>query len=155
MTNYSTQLTPLAQKRFKFQIKDDLFEQYFMQIQKKKDKSIFINKNSKSIYFTITATVRFENHNSPEIVVYPFFMKYKSITTNSNKSPYAKLLINILNCLSLWLSLSIFSIYFYISKTFIIFKKIYLLLLKLKNTFEFILIDRITSNRQAASILKA
>ena len=69
--------------------------------------------------------------NEPELVILSSSYKYKLTITND--SNYAKLLINILNALSLWLSLTVMDLHVYVFKLLSFVKKFHCLLLKLEN----------------------
>ena len=69
--------------------------------------------------------------NEPEIVILSRSFKY--ILTITNDSNYAKLLINILNALSLWLSLTVMDLHVCVFKLLSFIKKFRFLLLKLEN----------------------
>lgn len=129
LTKHSTQLLSLTIDNFDLEIDDDLFIQYFDQIQKKKDNSS-TSKNYETIYFNISPMSTLEQSSSPELVIVPFFVK--SILILTSRYNFVQLLINIMNSLSLWLSLDVMSLHSYIFIIFLLFKKMYLLLLKFR-----------------------
>ena len=69
--------------------------------------------------------------NEPEITILSSTYKYKLTITNDSNS--AKLLINILNALSLWLNLTVMDLHLYVVKFLSFVKKFYCLLLNLEN----------------------
>ena len=69
--------------------------------------------------------------DEPEITILSNSYKYKLTITNDNS--YAKFLINILNSLSLWLSLTVMDLHVYVFKLLSFVKKFHCLLLKLEN----------------------
>ena len=131
ITNCSTVRRPLGTKRFEYEINEELLEQYHLQIQSEIDKSPFIDPNYFVEVYYLDTTSTYQNASEPEIIIIPTLIKFKEIVTND--SNFAKLLINILNALSLWLSLSVLDLHIYLLKLFSAIKKFYFLLLKLKN----------------------
>ena len=127
----------LEEKNFAFEINDELLKQYFLQIQSEIDNSPYTNPNYNIAVYSSNIKTKYQKMNEPEINILSSSYKYKLTITND--SNYAKLLINILNALSLWLSLSVMDLHVYIFKLLSFVKKFYCLLLKLEN--------RLKSNR--------
>ena len=124
-------MRPLAKELFEFEIDDLLLEQYYLQIQKFVDSSPYTNPNYKIQIYYLDVTTDYKKLNESELTIVPNFLKYREIITNDSNA--AKLIINILNSLSLWLSLSITDLHVYIFKLFSFVKNFHFLLLKLES----------------------
>ena len=131
ITNCTTQIRPLEEKNFEFEINDKLLEQYFLQIQSEIDNSPYTNPNYNVATYSSIIKTTYQKMDEPEITILSNSYKYKLTITNDNN--YAKLLINILNALSLWLSLTVMDLHVYVFKLLGFVKKFHFLLLKLEN----------------------
>lgn len=131
ITNCSTQLRPLkGTTAYELEINDHLLEQYYIQIQSKIDKSPFINPEYRIEVFNLNTLTTYESADQPEITIVPSIFKYKLIITN--QSNYAKLLINVLNALCLWLSTSCYDLEIYLLKLLTLVRRFSDLLLRLE-----------------------
>ena len=112
---------------------DDLFDQYFDQVQKHIDQSFFINPNFVSIFYNINPIATFEPADWPELVFIPLFIRIKQIIVS--KVNVAEAIINILNALSFCLGKSILDVRINLHKLSFLFIRTHSLLLKLKIVF--------------------
>lgn len=111
---------------------DDLLEQYFEQVQKHIDRSLYINPNFVSVIYNINPIATFEPNAWPELVFVPPQIRIRQIITS--KVNVAELIINILNGLSFCLGKSILDIHIDIHKPLLVLTRTMCsLLLKLKN----------------------
>ena len=107
-------------------------KQYFLQIQSEIDNSLYTNPNyNVAVYSSRKTKTTYQKMNEPELVILSSLYKYKLTITNDSNS--AKLLINIFNALSLWLSLTVMDLHVYVFKLLSFVKKFYCLILKLEN----------------------
>lgn len=115
---------------FDLNIENELFEQYCRQVQEPLDdrspknanfrRSFFINHFHSDNDSSVAADFRFE---------LLFFKKYMIITNGDN---WPKLVISLLNVLSIWLNLSIFELHEYFRKLIAPLNHLYRLLIKLR-----------------------
>ena len=100
---------------FKLEIRDELFEQFYLQKQYKIEKehySMDANVKIYNIYSQFDSTI----HNNSEFRFSISLMKRKVIISNDDN--YTKLIQSILNSLSLWFSLSMHDLIIYINMLF-------------------------------------
>lgn len=131
ITNCSTQLRPLkGTTAYELEINDALLEQYYLQIQSEIDGSPFINPDHQVVLFNLNTLSAYEHIEQPEITIVPSAFKYK--LTITNQSSYAKLLINLLNGLSLWFSASCYDLGVYLVKLLAFIQRFNSLLFRLE-----------------------
>ena len=130
ITNRSSIIRSLKKEKdeFSWEIDDQLLEQYYLQIQMNVDNSPYINPDYNVEVYDLNTLTFYSTVDQPEIIIKPTIFKCKIITTND--SNYIKLLINILNSLSFWLSISVMDLHIYIAKGYRSLKRIYFLLCK-------------------------
>ena len=139
ITNCSTQLKSLRKSDrylFELEINDDLLAQYHFQVQRELDESDFTNPNyNVNVLNLIMLTSRQKvGANVSDITIGPTAFKQKiSITNESN---WARLLINILNALNTWTSMSCFDLDVYLLKFLGIFGTFFQFLLRLEKRFQ-------------------
>lgn len=120
-TNFKTKFNrhtlqlPLLRDDFDSQLDDDLFEQYYLQVQNVTDHCKPINLNYRRAY-VINHISGFDfhtrtGHRFAEFNFIPIFFKICLEVLNPNKNNYSTLCINLLNSFSLFLNLSIFDLY--------------------------------------------
>ena len=139
ITNCSTQLKSLAKsdsQLFSLEINDDLLAQYFFQRQRQLDSSDFTNPdyNVNVLNLIVQTSHQKAQSNISDITIMPTSFKQK--VTITNESNFAKLIINVLNALSLWFSKSVFDLDIYLLKLLTLFKRLDGLLAKLEKRFQ-------------------
>ena len=131
ITNCSTQLRPLkGTTAYELEINDRLLEQYYLQIQSEIDNSPFISSDYRIEMFNLNTLSTYQTIDQPEITIVPSAFKYK--LTITNQSNFAKLLINLLNGLSLWFSASCYDLDAYLLKLLALVQRFSDLLLRLE-----------------------
>lgn len=135
---------PLKERKelFDLTIENELFEQYCRQVQEKLDERSPKNSNFRRTFFIN----HFNNRNDPSAKAdfrfeLLFFKKYLIITNGDN---WPKLVISLLNVLSIWLNLSIFELHEYFRRLTIPLNHLYHLLIWLR---EFLLSHLNSINR--------
>lgn len=150
----TTNEIPLEQTNFDKEIDNQLFKQFFLQVTNLTDHQYPTSLNSKRIFYNF-----YSKRVDADSAFYPFFQfsilpisKRVHILNNEN---YATLILNILNCLSLWLNISITDLAVYIGRVFDLFLKLYYLLVsakeKLRSLDCFNSIQPATAERASAS----
>ena len=143
LTNFkrglSTLNLPLEEEAFNDEIDDDLFEQYYLQVQNITDYQTPTNSNYKRIF----ATNYFDDYDldiyKPDISLNLIGFKKKLTITNSDN--FTKLILNLLNAFSIWFSLGVLDLHVYVHLLFHKIRSILIFLYRLILDFErFILI---------------
>ena len=135
----STLNLPLEKDAFNNEIDDDLFEQYYLQVQNITDYQTPTNSNYKRIF----ATNYFESYefdtSGPDLTVYLIQFTKKLTMTNSDN--FTKLILNLLNASSVWFGLGVLNLHVYVHLLFHKIRCILIFLYRLILDFErFILI---------------
>lgn len=102
----------IKKNNFNVEVNDEIFEQFFVQIQNLTDMQSIKNLNFERLFIETNYEIRMQHQLSFEFSLV-FFKKRLDITNEDN---FAKLILKILNVLSLWLDLGILDIYVYIYK---------------------------------------
>ena len=126
---------PVEQDFFDDEINDDLFEQYYLQESTPMDSNKFFyrEKYQKSLAFNYKKEEKF-SESSPDLNYIAMALKRKATFTNEDN--FAKLILNLLNALSLWFDLGVLDCHVYIVHIFklkYIFLFLFTLLTKLEN----------------------
>ena len=108
----STLNLPLEKEAFNNEIDDDLFEQYYLQVQNITDNQTPTNSNYKRIFATNYFKPYFFNPSEPDLVLYLIQFKKKITITNSDN--FTKLILNLLNAFSIWFGLGILDLHVYV-----------------------------------------
>ena len=120
---------PLKVNHFKFEVDDDLFEQYYLQVQNVTDNYQTTDSN----YQRLLATNFYSEENlviqNPGFIFNLNFYKKKIEISNDDSS--TKLVLNLLNILSFWFDLGILDMHIYFSKI----RKIFVFIFTLKYQF--------------------
>ena len=117
------------------EIDDEIFDQYYYQFKNISDNNKRIKPNFQRLYqANIYEEVTAYEYTPDFILTISFFKKVVVITNEDN---YAKLILNLLNVLSLWFNLSILDLYVYVIKIKFIFIKIHKLLIKTSDLLSF------------------
>ena len=146
--NLRTLKFPLKENHFKFEVDDDLFEQYYLQVQNVTDNYLSTDSN----YQISLATNYYHEYVDRKSYDFNFnliFYKKKVVISNDDSS--TKLVLNLLNILSFWFDLGILDIHIYFSKVKHIFVFIftwkYQILLKGKKSIYWILNPQLIQKR--------
>ena len=141
---------PLKKNHFKFEVDDDLFEQYYLQVQNVTDKYLSTGSN-----YTRSLTTNYYSNEAnfyrqkPDFVFNLIFFKKNIVISNDDSS--TKLVLNLLNILSFWFDLGLLDIHIYFLKIkkilVFIFTWNYQILLKAKKSIYFKLNPQRTQNR--------
>ena len=119
---------------FELEVDDELFRQYYSQVQNVSDHKYPACTDSKKAFYSIYTQYNVNRFNRTG---FSFSISIVSRETNiSNEDNYTKLVQNFINSLALWLNISILECYLYVGKLFIVFDLLYKGLLKLKNRLE-------------------
>lgn len=100
-------------EKLNLEINDEIFDQYFSQIQNVSDHRASVNSNYQRLF------IKNGNQISPKTVDFKFelnFIKKIVLITNDN---FVKLILSLLNCLSFWFDLNIFHFDFYLYELFL------------------------------------
>lgn len=136
MTNYKTKLNmitlnlPVEKEAFSDKIDDDLFEQYYLQVQNITDHQTSINSNYKRIFTTNDLNTVQIASSDPDLSFHLILFKKKLMITNLDN--FTKLILNLLNALSIWFGLGVLDLHVYVYKIKYIFLLFYRLLLKIE-----------------------
>ena len=118
--NLTTLKIPLEEKEFEIELNEQLFYQYYLQIQKPIDEKHPSNKNSKRILYNLyeqrftdqrnlSDKKNYRIDNEPDISFgINFSIRIVKVTNDSN---FTKVIQNVLNVLSLWLDVCILDFY--------------------------------------------
>ena len=120
LTNFkrglSTLNLPLEEEAFNDEIDDDLFEQYYLQVQNITDQQTPTNSNYKRIF----ATNYFERLHfvtfKPDISLHLIPIKKRVTITNSDN--FTKLTLSLLNAFSIWFGLGVLDLHVYFHSLF-------------------------------------
>ena len=123
---------PVEENAFNDEINDDLFEQYYLQesTPMDSDKIYYLEKYQKLFAFNYQKEEKF-SESSPDLNYVAISLKRKATFTNEDN--FAKLILNLLNALSLWFDLGVLDCHVYIFKLRYIFLFLFTLLTKLEN----------------------
>ena len=128
--NLSTRSVPFYMDDFDLEIDDELFEQYYLQIQNVSD--AYLPKNLDNEFRTYNTYINpiDANLDAATFEFCPSFFIQRTIITNDDN--YAKLIQNFLNTLSLWLNITLLDFDSYIIRSFTIFTFTHQILVSLK-----------------------
>ena len=132
-TKYNLRTTnlPIEKNDFNDEINDDLFEQYYLQVQNITDNQIPANSNYQRKFFRHTFA-KINMFNRPDVPDSKFCLNFfKQIVQITNDDNYAKLILNLLNVLSLWFDLGVFDLNVYFSYFILLVGHAFKLLCKL------------------------
>lgn len=110
--NFNTLSLPLQSSNFNEIIDDQLFDQFYYQIQNVSDYSSTPDLNYKRSFFINHEKMRYEGFERPCFELNLSFLKRTLYLTNSDN--YAKIVLNLLAILSLWLDHSLLDLYPYV-----------------------------------------
>ena len=110
--NLRTMNLPLEAEHFNYEINNEIFEQFCNQAQSKEDERTIENRNFKR-RLTVNHLNEEDAKKAFNFRFYIFFFEKKLFITNADN--WAKLILNLLNLLSLWLNLNILQILNYFS----------------------------------------
>lgn len=96
-------------------IDDNLFEQYYLQVQNITDYANQTSSNYRQNVYNLYTQPLYRNNYSFEDFLFSHSLTSRYIKI-SNKENYTKLIISILNTLSLWLNISILELHVYMNK---------------------------------------
>lgn len=141
ITNKTTDSVTLDKDFFFLEIDQQLFQQYYLQVQNVSDNFLPISNDSKrNIYHKyitevdLTGSRIFKFTNNPELeFTISFFTQRVGFYREDNT---AKLIQSILNSLSLWLNYCLLDTFIFIYKLLILLFKLHFYLKKLKKHFE-------------------
>ena len=111
----STLNLPLEEDAFNNEIDDDLFEQYYLQIQNVTDHQTPAKSNYKRIFATNYYNVDSDT-SKPDLSLHLIPFKKKLTITNSDN--FTKLILNLLNAFSTWFGLGVFDLHVYVHLLF-------------------------------------
>lgn len=131
------------------EIDEYLFEQYFRQVQNVTDHSIPINPNYQREFATNYQT----RSLTGDLNAFDFefqLIHFKKVITSTNDDSYAKLILSLLNVLSIWYDMGILALHWYIDKLIQLpFQAMYRLLLKIHEMLWLIIIkEKMTTLRE-------
>ena len=112
----STLNLPLEEEIFNNEIDDDLFEQYYLQVQNITDHQTATNSNYKRIFATNHFNRNVLSTSKPDLALHLIQFKKKLTITNSDN--FTKLLLNLLNAFSTWFGLGVFELDVYVHLLF-------------------------------------
>ena len=118
---------------FRYEIDDELFEQFSRQIQNQSDQNPTSHNYEKdffSIYPQINNVNETKNASLGEFSFTFYFFQRRSEFTNDDN--FSKLVQSVLNTLSLWLDTCILDVHVYLFKFFVLFKLLHEGLIRLK-----------------------
>ena len=111
--NLQTTNLPIQKSDFSDEIDDDLFEQYYLQVQNITDHQMPPNSNFKrSFAKNNLEQYIFVDNKLPDISFGLIF--FKKVIKITNEDNYTKLIVNLLNVLSLWFDLGILDLHCYV-----------------------------------------
>ena len=122
----STLYLPFKKGNSNTEIDDDLFEQHSSQVSVKSS----LHSNIRKLFIINNYKVGMSNIAKPDFVFELNFIKNQVLITNEDN--FTKLIINLLNVLSLWFSFCILDFYAYVYKIKFIFLFIFKLLIRIK-----------------------
>ena len=126
--NLRTLCLPSEKVNSNNEINDDLFEQYSSQEIKSS-----LNSNIQKLFITTNVKVTYSRFHKPDFIFELNFIKNKILFTNEDN--FTKLILNLLNVLSLWFSLCILDLHAYVyyayCKIVFFFNFIYVLLIRI------------------------
>ena len=133
---------PLEENHFKFEVDDDLFKQYYLQVQNVTDNYLSTDSN----YQRPLATNYYEilRGQKPDFIFKLIF--YKKVITITNRDNHSRLIINLLNVLTIWFDLGVLDLHAYVHKIKVIFIFIRKLLLKIERFIKKSLVTTHRSN---------
>ena len=131
--NFSTSELFINEDDFKLQIENDLFHQYFLQIQNKTDFQAIKSRNfTRSFYLNYySVNQEFNIVRKPHFKFIAKFFRVKLVI--SNEDSFVKLILNLINILSFWFNWFPFDFYIYFFKINLFIKFLYNSLIRLKD----------------------
>ena len=121
---------PLKKNDFKLEVDDDLFEQYYLQVQNVTDNYLSADTN----YSRLLATNYYSKESvfrvGPDFIFNLIF--YKKVITITNRGNYSRLIMNLLDVLSIWFGLGVLDLHPYVHKIKFILFFIVKLMLKIE-----------------------
>lgn len=140
ISNSKTLYFPLRINNFKENIDDENFEQFYDQFQKLADYNIPSNLNYKRLFILNYFKEYYKkNKENKNFRIYINFLKRTLIVTNEEN--FSKLIVNLLNILSLWLDYSVLDLHSHLYKLLQKFKFSNFLFLKIQKFFHDKIID--------------
>ena len=129
--NHMTRELHIKESFFDLEIDDDLFEQYYLQVQNRTDHQIPKNVNfERSSYINYQRPIY--SLNNPDLCFIPKFYTVRLIIMNDDN--FSKLVVNILNLFAFWFDFIILNFYFYFAKVGSVFIFLYKFLIRTKHT---------------------
>ena len=124
----------LGEKHFNDEIDDDLFEQYYLQVQNVTDNYLSTDSNYQRLlainYYSEERRDSYLHRETPDFIFNLTF--YKKVITITNRDNHSRLIINLLNILSIWFDLGVLDLHTYVHKIKFIFIFILKLLLEIE-----------------------
>lgn len=102
---YSTNLVPLLSQEFDYELQNLLFEQYYLQYQKKLDDFYKVDVDFEHQMYNNRISFQFAEQTEPAFAFTQSLYITKTVITNEES--YALLIQNLFNLLSLWLNISV------------------------------------------------
>ena len=106
--NYSSNLIPLVRRDFVQEIENDLFDQYYLQVQKIKDEFNQVDNDFEHELYNNRISFQFADQSEPTFAFTMTFSVERTVITNEES--HALLIQNLVNLLSLWLNLNVLDI---------------------------------------------
>ena len=121
---------PLKENHFNDEIDDDLFEQYYLQVQNVTNKYLSTDSNCTRSLATNYYSEQFVDGKKPDFIFKLIF--YKKVITITNRDNHSRLIISLLNVLSIWFDLGVLDLHAYVHKIKFIFIFIHKLILEIE-----------------------
>ena len=115
---------------FSGEVDDDLFEQYYLQVQKIIDNYLSTDSNYQRLLAINYYLEENKYSQTPDFIFNLIF--YKKVITITNRDNHIRLIINLLNILSIWFDLGVLDLHIYVHKIKFIFIFIHKLLLEIE-----------------------
>ena len=122
---------PLEENHFNDEIDDDLFEQYYLQVQNVTDNYLSTDSNYQRLLATnYYAEEYVDDGKIPDFIFKLIFCK--KVITTTNRDNHSRLIMNLLDILSIWFDLGVLDLHTYVHKIKFIFIFICKLLLEIE-----------------------
>ena len=109
----STLNLPIEEEAFNNEIDDDLFEQYYLQVQNITDHQKPTNSNYKRIFVNNYIDSNYDWESSKKYLSL-HLIQFKKKLTITNSDNFTKLLLNLLNVFSIWFGLGVLDLHVYV-----------------------------------------
>ena len=122
---------PLWENHFNYEIDDDLFEQYYLHVQSVSDNYLLTHLNYQRLFATNYYSEEFvDDRQKPDFIFNLIF--YEKMITTTNRDNHSRLIISLLNVLSIWFDLGVLDLHAYVHKIKFIFIFIHKLILEIE-----------------------